>query len=83
MKGIANSLGDSSLCCAPFRMTNLYLLDISLLFELIQPLLLNNLFSPCSLFLFFFLNFSSCPVARFGWRWSILQSSIPAIEAFS
>ena len=53
MKGIANSLGDSSLCCAPFRMTNLYLLDISLLFELIQPLLLHHLFSPYSLFLFF------------------------------
>jgi len=52
MKGIANSLGDSSLCCAPFRMTNLYLLDISLLFELIQPLLLHHLFSPFSLFLF-------------------------------
>jgi len=62
-------------------MTNLYLLDISLLFELIQPLLIHHLFSPFSLFLFFF-YFSSYPVARFGSRWSILQSSIPAIEAF-
>ena len=41
-KGIANILGDSSLCCAPFTMTNLCLLDIILLFELIQPLLLHH-----------------------------------------
>ena len=53
MKGIANSLGDSSFCCAPFRMTNLNLLDISLLFELIQPLVLHHFFLLFHYFSFF------------------------------